>query len=85
MKENRSYPEQRSDNFTPKRWVGRNLTKPNKGKCQVLCLGLSNPLKEERWELAGFRAAWQGRTRGSWWRTDWPWTSSVSLQLYPGP
>lgn len=55
----------RPDNFRLKKWSGRNLKKPSKGKCQVLCLGRSNPLQEKRQELAGFRAALQGRTWGS--------------------
>lgn len=54
INENRNYPERRPDSFRPKKWSGRNLTKPNKGKCHVLCLGRSNPLQEERQERAGW-------------------------------
>ena len=35
MNENRSYPERRPDKFRPKKWSGRSLTKPSKGKCHI--------------------------------------------------
>lgn len=82
MDENRSYPERRPDNFRPNKWVGRNLTKRN----DKFCVLEEAPLYKRRGRSwAGFRAALQGRTWVSWWRTGCPWISNVSLQSQPEP
>lgn len=61
MDKNRSYPERRPDNFRPKKWVGRNLTKPNAKFCVLEEAAL---YKRRGRSWAGFGAALQGRTWG---------------------